>query len=164
MRARAQGICGPPALNVLSILRIAGGETVFPNVAATNEGPGWSACARDALAHKPKTGDLILFWSLTPAGEIDPGTTHTACPVTRGEKWSAPLWIRQSAFQPKARRGATSPNGQLVNAGEACVDLQPECVGWAAAGECKRNAAFMVGDTGHCRAACKACPYPTRIL
>ena len=73
-----------------------GGETVFPNVAATNDGPGWSPCAREALAHKPKTGDLILFWSLTPTGEIDPGTTHTACPVIRGEKWSAPLWIRQA--------------------------------------------------------------------
>ena len=168
-----------------------GGETVFPNVPASNEGPGWSACARDALAHRPKTGDLILFWSLTPSGEIDPGTTHTACPVIRGEKWSAPLWIRQvrsgagasasacfthsadafpaplslqGAFQPNARRAAKAPNGQLVTAGEACVDLHPECVGWAASGECKRNAGFMVGDTGHCRAACKACPYPTRIL
>ena len=78
-----------------------GGETVFPNVAARNEGPGWSACARDALAHRPKTGDLILFWSLTPKGEIDPGTTHTACPVIRGEKWSAPLWIRQARAPPR---------------------------------------------------------------
>ena len=75
---------------------IEGGETVFPNVEAHNEGPQWSECARNALAHKPRTGDLILFWSLTPAGDIDMGATHTACPVIRGEKWSAPLWIRQA--------------------------------------------------------------------
>ena len=140
-----------------------GGETVFPNVAATNDGPGWSPCAREALAHKPKTGDLILFWSLTPTGEIDPGTTHTACPVIRGEKWSAPLWIRQGPFQPSSRKGATSPSGQQV-AGDSCVDLHPECGGWAASGECKRNAAYMVGERGQCLKACKACPYPTRIL
>ena len=70
----------------------------------------------------------------------------------------------QGAFQPNARRAAKAPNGQLIAAGEACVDLHPECAGWAAAGECKRNAGFMIGDTGHCRASCKACPYPTRIL
>lgn len=91
-----------------------GGETVFPNVAAENTGPGWSACARHALAHKPQTGDLILFWSLDAAGEVDMGTTHTACPVLKGEKWSAPLWIRQSAFQPKSHPNAVS--------GDSCDD------------------------------------------
>ena len=62
---------------------------------AENSGPEWSECARHALAHKPRVGDMVLFWSLKPDGEIDMGATHTACPVIRGEKWSAPLWMRQ---------------------------------------------------------------------
>lgn len=63
-----------------------GGETVFPNIAANNSGPGYSPCARDALAHKPQTGDLILFFSLAADGTEDIGATHTACPVIKGEK------------------------------------------------------------------------------
>ena len=66
-------------------------------MAAPDQGPGWSDCARGQLAHKPKKGDMILFWSLTPAGEVDMGATHGACPVIKGEKWSAPLWIRQAS-------------------------------------------------------------------
>ena len=85
-----------------------GGETVFPNLPANNSGPEFSACARDALAHKPQTGDLILFFSLSADGTEDIGATHTACPVLKGEKWSAPLWIRQSAFQPHSRAAAVA--------------------------------------------------------
>lgn len=140
-----------------------GGETVFPNVAARNEGPQWSECARDALAHKPRMGDLILFWSLTPSGDIDMGATHTACPVIRGEKWSAPLWIRQSAFQPNARHATAAPNGERRMAGDACVDLHTECAAWAASGECKSNPSYMIGDLGQCRVSCKACPYPKAL-
>ena len=136
-----------------------GGETVFPNVPAEN-GPEWSECARHALAHKPKTGDLILFWSLTPSGDIDLGTTHTACPVIRGEKWSAPLWIRQAPFQQSSKHVTAAPNGE--RAGDSCIALHAECAAWAKAGECKRNPAYMVGDVGQCRDSCNACPYPKR--
>jgi prolyl 4-hydroxylase len=136
-----------------------GGETVFPNVPATNEGPQWSACARDSLAHKPRTGDMILFWSLKPDGTVDMGATHSACPVIRGEKWSAPLWIRQGPFQQSSKRATAAPNGELAT-GDACVDLHKECRAWAQSGECKRNAAYMVGDMGQCRDSCNACPYP----
>ncbi len=119
-------------------------------------------CARGSLAYKPKTGSMILFWSLQPDGEIDMGATHTACPVLKGEKWSAPLWIRQSAFQPSTTSAA--PGGS-TRTGEACVDLDPSCRVWAAAGECEKNAAFMTGadgSVGQCRNACSACPYPKR--
>ena len=137
-----------------------GGETVFPNVPALNDGPGWSACARNALAHKPKAGDMILFWSLKPDGEVDMGATHTACPVIRGEKWSAPLWIRQSAFQPGAAAESAAPDGQPSG---SCVDLHKACAQWAQSGECERNAKFMTGadgSVGQCRESCNACPYP----
>jgi len=41
-----------------------------------------------------------------------------------------------------------------------CADLSPGCAAWATAGECARNAQYMVGDTGHlgrCRLSCAAC-------
>jgi prolyl 4-hydroxylase len=157
-------------------------ETVFPNVPEQNTGPEWSACARDALAYKPKAGSLILFWSLKPDGEIDMGTTHTACPVIRGEKWSAPLWIRQARlpqrraagmsltqppsaaqgpFQQSTKRATAAPNGER-STGDTCVDLHADCKAWAAAGECKKNAAYMIGELGQCRESCNACPYPKR--
>ncbi len=90
---------------------IQGGETVFPNVAVPDQGPEWSDCARGSLAHKPKTGDMILFWSLKPDGEVDMGTTHTACPVIAGEKWSAPLWIRQARASPPCACAACAATG-----------------------------------------------------
>jgi prolyl 4-hydroxylase len=145
-----------------------GGETAFPNVGVPDQGAGWSSCARGSLAHKPKTGDLILFWSLTPEGEVDMGATHAACPVSKGEKWSAPIWMHQGAFQPaRSRRRAAraSPDGVRAAEADECVDGEAMCRTWAAAGECERNAEFMIGlpgdgFVGRCRAACSACPHP----
>jgi hypothetical protein len=71
------------------------------------------------------------------------------------------------AFTVAKKRTATflgGAAGQLVASGDACVDLHKECRGWAASGECKKNAGFMVGDRGQCRASCKACPYPTDVV
>jgi prolyl 4-hydroxylase len=97
------------------------------------------------------------------------GATHTACPVIRGEKWSAPLWIHQARFQGSVEskkaglpRRALAPNGKRPTA-DACVDLDKSCRSWASAGECVRNADFMIGShgsVGQCRDACHACPYP----
>lgn len=68
---------------------IRGGETVFPNLEPAGSQEGLSDCAKEGLAHKPQAGDLILFWSLSPSGEVEMGATHGACPVIEGEKWSA---------------------------------------------------------------------------
>jgi hypothetical protein len=37
---------------------------VFPNVDAAQrvQGPGWSECAKQGLAHKPRKGDALLFY------------------------------------------------------------------------------------------------------
>ena len=143
-----------------------GGETTFPNVPVPDQGAGWSECARGSLAHKPKTGDLILFWNLTPAGEMDLGATHEACPVIRGEKWSAPLWMHQAPFRPQpAKLSVASPDGVAVaDDADACLDQDTACAGWARAGECERNPAFMIGVpgefVGRCRVSCAACPHP----
>ena len=72
-----------------------GGETVFPNVPAPNgdNGPEFSECARYNLAAKPKKGNAVLFHSIKPSGELERRSLHTACPVIKGVKWSAPKWI-----------------------------------------------------------------------
>ena len=131
-----------------------GGETVFPNLdPAPGQDDGRSECAREGLSHKPKTGDMILFWSLSPSGEVDMGATHGACPVIEGEKWSAPLWIHQAPFQAEHKR--------VLH--KECEDEHTLCRSWAKSGECDSNKRFMVGTTdepGMCRRACNACPYP----
>ncbi len=48
----------------------------------------YSACAQRGVAFKPRKGDALLFYSLTPDGQLDPlslhgcawsDLTHTAC-------------------------------------------------------------------------------------
>ena len=35
----------------------------------------------------------MLFHSMKPNGELERRSLHGACPVIKGEKWSAPKWI-----------------------------------------------------------------------
>ena len=35
----------------------------------------------------------ILFYSQKPLGEMDPMSLHTGCPVLKGKKWAANLWV-----------------------------------------------------------------------
>lgn len=128
-----------------------GGETAFPNIEAHNDAT-FCTCARESLAHKPETGDLILFWSLDADGEVNIRATHAACPVVKGEKWSAPVWIHEANYQHP-----DTGNAAGVAAG-GCHDLSKGCRAWALAGECERNAGFMVGQGGQCRASCRDCP------
>lgn len=75
-----------------------GGETAFPHVPAPGDNEGFSECARPFLAAKPKKGDAILFHSMTPEAQLEEGSMHVACPVIRGEKWSAAKWIHVRPF------------------------------------------------------------------
>eukprot|EP00884_Botryococcus_braunii_P010482 jgi/Botrbrau1/19435/Bobra.0338s0058.2 len=70
-----------------------GGETVFPEAETKVDGEGWSECARKGLAVKTRKGDALLFYSMTPDGEVDPRSLHGSCPTTKGDKWSATKWI-----------------------------------------------------------------------
>lgn len=65
---------------------------VFPNIPAPggDNGPTFSECARKHLAAKPRKGSAVLFHSIKPSGEMERRSLHTACPVIKGEKWSAP--------------------------------------------------------------------------
>ena len=142
-----------------------GGETVFPNIPAAggSNGPEFSECARHHLAAKPKKGNAVLFHSITTTGELERRSLHTACPVLKGEKWSAPKWIHQERYavggerpvkstQEEKKGGAQGPNG--------CADNDALCAVWAADGECDKNPDFMVGTKmrpGSCLLSCKRC-------
>eukprot|EP00616_Rhizochromulina_sp_CCMP1243_P003024 CAMPEP_0118962014 /NCGR_PEP_ID=MMETSP1173-20130426/499_1 /TAXON_ID=1034831 /ORGANISM="Rhizochromulina marina cf, Strain CCMP1243" /LENGTH=508 /DNA_ID=CAMNT_0006910229 /DNA_START=69 /DNA_END=1595 /DNA_ORIENTATION=+ len=45
------------------------------------------------LAVKPKKATAVLFYSQHPDGTLDKASLHGACPVIRGTKWAANLWI-----------------------------------------------------------------------
>mmetsp|Transcript_17125 Transcript_17125/g.56020 ORF Transcript_17125/g.56020 Transcript_17125/m.56020 type:complete len:331 (-) Transcript_17125:77-1069(-) len=130
-----------------------GGETVFPSSGDKPEygdDPSWSQCAKRGLAVHPRKGDAMLFFSLDLTGKLDTHSLHASCPVIRGEKWSATKWIHVAEFGG-AKKKRTGP----------CKDENANCANWAKAGECTKNAPFMLGDDfsdGQCLVSCKACP------
>ena len=75
------------SINVLMYLNegMEGGETSFPR---------WrNAETSGALNVKPEKGKAVIFYMLTPDGNMDELSQHAALPVRRGEKWLANLWI-----------------------------------------------------------------------
>lgn len=73
-----------------------GGETIFPNVdipPTQTRKAGFSQCAMEGLAVKPRKGDAVLFWSLRTDGTLDQGSIHGSCPVIRGTKYAATKWF-----------------------------------------------------------------------
>ena len=80
-----------------------GGETAFPDsewADPANEAARapWSECAEGVVAAKPRKGDGLLFWSLTPDYQIDPASMHTGWYVCRA----------------RAHAAATPPRSHLV--------------------------------------------------
>jgi prolyl 4-hydroxylase len=131
-----------------------GGETVFPasadkpHAAGGSDSDGWSECAKRGIAVKPRQGDALLFFSLDLEQQLDTASLHAGCPVVRGVKWSATKWMHVGAF------------GQEAKARKGCNDYNTMCEEWARAGECTRNAAYMVGadgSQGECLKSCKKC-------
>lgn len=108
---------------------------------------------------KPVKGDAVLFFSLHADGTPDPLSLHGSCPVIRGEKWSAPKWIHVRSYEED------EPPAVLVLPEETdggCTDRSERCAEWAAAGECARNPAYMLGAgdegaPGQCRRSCGVC-------
>ncbi|KAJ9522493.1 hypothetical protein QJQ45_008335 [Haematococcus lacustris] len=146
-----------------------GGETAFPqgsewedhSIPARLEAAGvqFSDCAKGHVAAKPKAGDATLFYSYHPNGTMDTASMHTGCPVIKGIKWAAPIWIHVDEFNPPLTRPAKQSMA-ASNPG-VCEDLDDRCAGWAASGECTANPGFMVGantsSLGMCRLACQVC-------
>ena len=47
----------------------------------------------DGLAVYPKKGDALLFYSQTPDAHLDPQSFHGGCPIIKGDKWGANVWV-----------------------------------------------------------------------
>ena len=41
----------------------------------------------------------MLFYSYHPNGTMDEASMHTGCPVIKGIKWAAPVWIREEGVE-----------------------------------------------------------------
>jgi len=94
---------------------------------------------------KPRVGSVALFYSKLPnSDEKDWMAWHASCDVSNGLKWAANFWWHQDIMKRQTRRLSL----------EGCLDAQPECVGWAASGECVRNADYM---RQLCRRSCGVC-------
>merc|ERR1712048_741083 len=48
---------------------------------------------RSQLSIRPNSARAVLFYSQKPNGERDDQSLHGGCPVIRGEKWAANLWV-----------------------------------------------------------------------
>ena len=62
-----------------------GGETLF---------------VKSGLKVKGKTGDVLVFHSVTPDGAFDPMSEHAGLPVVSGTKYLASRWIHAHRFAP----------------------------------------------------------------
>lgn len=62
----------------------------------------FSGCAAGQVAAKPKRGDALLFFSLNPDGSHDMAAMHTGCPVVKGVKWTATIWIHSLPFREES--------------------------------------------------------------
>jgi prolyl 4-hydroxylase len=64
-----------------------GGETVFPRAFGGKE-RSVEDC-ETGLRVQPEEGKVIIFYSMTPDGKVDPKSLHGACRVKKGIKWAA---------------------------------------------------------------------------
>eukprot|EP00887_Chlorella_sp_A99_P007247 scaffold2.g7247.t1 len=155
-----------------------GGETVFPNTrrpASQTKAAGFSECAMQGLAVRPRKGDAVAFWSLRTDGRLDAGALHGGCPVIRGTKYAATKWFHVAHY---AMGGEAAERVEHVvhvppppPAPPGCKNENSACeasawlalaspVGWAEGGECEHNKAYMVGtkqNPGACLLACGRC-------
>jgi prolyl 4-hydroxylase len=70
------------------------------------------------LAVPPKLGTAALFYSATPDGRIDPQSHHAACPLIKGTKWGANIWIWNKQRYGELRTGEKRTVNIVNKAGE----------------------------------------------
>ena len=70
-----------------------GGHTAFPRFNGAPQPTDFKDCSKGLLV-KPERGKVIIFYSLTANGDLDPLSLHGACAV-KGEnvKWAANKWV-----------------------------------------------------------------------
>ena len=99
---------------------------------------------------KPRKGDALLFFSLSPSAEPDGFSLHAGCPVIEGEKWSATKWIHVRAFTKEV----DIPETADVSEESDCKDQNALCADWKLNGECVSNPGYMLRN---CRKSCGKC-------
>lgn len=107
------------------------------------------------VSFKPQKGSALLFFSTNVDGTHDPLSSHSGCPVIKGAKWTATIWIHSRPFRPKTFE-VPEGKGESIDPG-LCQDSlasKSKCNEWKEAGECVKNPAFM-NET--CGATCGAC-------
>mmetsp|Transcript_42240 Transcript_42240/g.126602 ORF Transcript_42240/g.126602 Transcript_42240/m.126602 type:complete len:287 (+) Transcript_42240:1109-1969(+) len=140
-----------------------GGETAFPKdsqwadpAMGAAADASFSECAKGNVAAKPKANDAALFYSYFPNGTMDEASMHTGCPVVKGIKWGAPVWIHVDEFRPEEMRGPARPTAAPRDPG-VCADHSASCKTWAASGECAKNVGFMTETCGKACGVCEDC-------
>ena len=149
-----------------------GGETIFPRGTRaetfdlTEEGNPheWSECTKHGLPVKSVKGDALLFWSLTDDYKLDMGSLHGACPVVKGQKWTAVKWIRVAKFDGMFTSPLPMPAlSRRAEQHGKCVDEWDECAKWAKDGWCEKNKDFMVSNGGARDSKGPACPVSCNV-
>jgi len=65
------------------------------------------------FAVPPRRGDAILFYSQRPDGELDENSLHGACPVLKGMKWGANLWVWNACRYSQCEDDPLNPAEEL---------------------------------------------------
>jgi hypothetical protein len=117
-----------------------GGETAFPKTVPDDWADAsqrayeenFSDCAKGHVAVKPKKGDALLFYSLKPDGKTtDDNSMHTGCPLLKGVKYTATIWIHPTVRPQSAAqccRSRTDCNGVRPAAGSVLWRAMHTCL------------------------------------
>ena len=133
-----------------------GGETVFPktNLPLSRNQSMFSECGNSGRSIKANRGDALLFWSMTPGGELDSGSSHAGCPVIKGEKWTATKWMHVNPLGSRDEEVHKIFYEGGPEATVGCNDTNTRCHSWATSGECDKNPAYMRDS---CSMSCRVC-------
>jgi len=87
-------------------------------------------CYYTKFAIPPRRGDAILFYSQTPMGHLDPASNHGACPVLKGQKWAANIWVWNACRWSLCKDDAMQPSQELPEALKAAETAKPPHLEW----------------------------------
>ena len=76
--------CEVHALGKIAVMRLLARLSLTTFYAKCGDG--------DGLAVYPKKGD-VYFLSQTPDAHLDPQSFHGGCPIIKGDKWGANVWV-----------------------------------------------------------------------
>jgi len=88
----------------------AGGETIFKREGRDGHlkpVEDWGDCspAAGGYRYRPRAGDALLFFSVTPDGELDPRSLHGGCAVGgEREKWVMTKWLHNKPLGGEGAR------------------------------------------------------------